>query len=314
MEEKKEATRDRYGKTLATLAAMDRNIVAMDCDLGRSTRSYDIAAVDEQRFIEMGIAEQDMISTAAGMAKMGKTVFANTFAVFITGRAFDQIRQQVALPRANVKVCGSSAGLTIGADGSTHQALLDVALMRVLPNMTVLVPADGNQAEQATRAAYEHQGPVYLRLSRYETPNFLASDLPFQIGRAQELRRGKEIVLVSCGPVLFNVIAAAQLLQSRGKEVGIVNFHTIKPFDRELVTSLATNYRFIVSVEEQSVYGGLGSALAECLAELPAVQSRAVLRRIGVQDCFGESGTADELLKKHGLDADGIAKFIDALL
>jgi transketolase len=186
--------------------------------------------------------------------------------------------------------------------------------MRVLPNMTVLVPADGNQAEQATRAAYEHQGPVYLRLSRYETPNFLASDLPFQIGRAQELRRGKEIVLVSCGPVLFNVIAAAQLLQSRGKEVGIVNFHTIKPFDRELVTSLATNYRFIVSVEEQSVYGGLGSALAECLAELPAVQSRAVLRRIGVQDCFGESGTADELLKKHGLDADGIAKFIDALL
>ena len=314
MEVKKEGTRDRYGKTLSKLAAQDPNIVAMDCDLGRSTRSYDIAAVDEKRFIEMGIAEQDMISTAAGMAKMGKVVFVNSFAVFITGRAFDQVRQQVALPRSNVKVCGSSAGLTIGADGSTHQALLDVALMRVLPNMIVLVPADGNQTEQAVMAAYKHPGPVYLRLSRYETPNFIAADVPFQIGRAQVLKRGREIVLASCGPVLFNALAAAELLQRRGLEVGIVNFHTLKPFDREQVARLAADYRFIVSVEEHSVLGGLGSALAECLAELPASASRATLRRLGVQDCFGESGSADELLKKHGLDAEGIAGFVGALL
>jgi transketolase len=310
---KKEATRDRYGKTLAKLAALDRNIVAMDCDLGRSTRSYDIAAVDKQRFIEMGIAEQDMISTAAGMAKMGKVVFVNSFAVFITGRAFDQVRQQVALPRSNVKICGSSAGLTIGADGSTHQALVDVALMRVLPNMTVLVPADGNQTEQAVTAAYTHQGPVYLRLSRYETTNFLPVDLQFQIGKAQVIRQGGEIVIASCGPIMFNVLAAADLLRGKGLEVGVVNFHTLKPFDRELVASLAADYRFIVSVEEHSIFGGLGSALAECLAELPSAPSRAVLRRIGVQDTFGESGEADELLKKYGLDAESIAGVVAGL-
>jgi transketolase len=314
MELKKEATRDRYGKTLSALAAQDRNIVAMDCDLGRSTRSYDLAAVDEKRFIEMGIAEQDMISTAAGMAMMGKVVFVNSFAVFITGRAFDQVRQQVALPGSNVKVCGSSAGLTIGADGSTHQALLDVALMRVLPNMMVLVPADGNQTEQAVRAAYKHAGPVYLRLSRYETPNFVATDVPFLIGQAQVLKQGREVVLASCGPVLFNALAAADLLKRKGLEVGIVNFHTLKPFDREQVARLAADYRFIVSIEEHSVFGGLGSALAECLAELPTGGSRAALRRLGVQDCFGESGSADELLKKHGLDAEGIAGFVSALL
>jgi transketolase len=314
MDSMKEATRDRYGQTLARLASVDRNIVALDCDLGRSTRSYDIAAIDEKRFVEMGIAEQDMISTAAGMAKMGKTVFANSFAVFITGRAFDQVRQQIALPSSNVKICGSSAGLTIGADGSTHQSLLDVALMRLLPNMTVLVPADGDQTEQAVRAACKFHGPVYLRLSRYETPNFLGADLPFQIGKAQELRPGKEIILASCGPVLFNVLSAADLLKRRGLEVGIVNFHTIKPFDRELVARIAMDSRFIVSVEEHSVYGGLGSTLAECLAELPATATRTTLKRIGVQDCFGESGSADELLEKHGLDAEGIARFVCTLL
>lgn len=183
--------------------------------------------------------------------------------------------------------------------------------MRVLPNMTVLVPADGNQTEQAVTSAYRHQGPVYLRLSRYETPNFTAPDLPFKIGQAQELRRGRQIVLVSCGPVLFNVMAAADLLRSRGLEVGVVNFHTLKPLDREQVARLAAEYQYMVSVEEHSVYGGLGSTLSECLAELPG--SRAVLRRLGVQDCFGESGSADELLKKHGLDAEGIAGFVQAL-
>jgi transketolase len=311
---KKEATRDRYGKTLAELATKDRNVVALDCDLGRSTRSFEVSAVDPERFIEMGIAEQDMVSTAAGMAKMGKTVFANSFAVFITGRAFDQVRQQVALPRSNVKICGSSAGITIGADGSTHQSILDVALMRALPFMTVLVPADGNQTEQVVVAAYEMKGPVYIRLSRYETVNYLPQGLPFRLGKAQVIKQGSRVVLASCGPVLQNAILAAELLKQKGMDVGVVNFHTLKPIDRDMVQRLAADYAFVVSIEEHNIYGGLGSALAECLAECSSAAAKATLHRIGIPDTFGESGTADELLTKYGLDPNSIVRSVLELM
>jgi len=310
----KEGTRDRYGKTLAMLAQRDRNVVAMDCDLGRSTRSYDIHAVDPQRFFEMGIAEQDMVSTAAGMATMGKIVFANTFAVFLTSHAFDQIRQQIALPLSNVKLCGSSAGLTIGADGSTHQSIVDLALMRSLPGMVILVPGDGNQTEQAVIAAYEHKGPVYIRLSRYETSNFIPVDVPFRMGEAQTLRQGKGVVIASYGPVLQNVMHAADLLHRQGIEVGIVNFHTLKPLDRGMVETLALRYGHIVSVEEHNVIGALGSALGECIAEFASPSPKAVLHRIGVQDRFGESGSADELLAMHGMDPQGIANSVLSLI
>jgi transketolase len=306
----KEGTRDRYGKTLAMLAQRDKNVVAMDCDLGRSTRSYDIFAVDPERFFEMGIAEQDMVSTAAGMATMGKIVFANTFAVFLTAHAFDQIRQQIALPQSNVKLCGSSAGLTIGADGSTHQSIVDLALMRSLPGMVVLIPADGDQTEQAVLAAYEHEGPVYIRLSRYETSNLVPRDAPFRIGEAQVLREGTGVVIASYGPVLQNALLAADLLHQRGIEVGIVNFHTLKPLDHNMVESLSVRYGHIVCVEEHSIIGALGSALGECLAESAIPPPKAVLHRIGVQDRFGESGTADELLAKHGMDPQGIANSV----
>ena len=311
---RKEGTRDRYGKTLAMLAAKDRNVVAMDCDLGRSTRSYDVFAVDPDRFFEMGIAEQDMVSTAAGMAAMGKIVFANTFSVFLTGRAFDQIRQQIALPFSNVKLCGSSAGLTIGADGSTHQSIVDLALMRVLPNMTILVPGDGNQTEQAVMAAYEYKGPVYIRLSRYETLNFLPVGIPFKIGEAQVLKEGKKVVLASYGPVLQNVVFAAELLERRGLDVGIVNFHTLKPLDGGMVETLATEYSHIVSVDEHSVFGGLGTAIGECLAEYASPGPKAILHRVGIQDKFGESGSADELLAKHGMDPEGLASYVLGLI
>jgi len=309
--QQKEATRDRYGEVLKEIAKKDRNVVALDCDLGRSTRAFRITEVDPERFIEMGIAEQDMISTAAGMAKMGKIVFANSFAVFITGRSFDQIRQQIALPKSNVKICGSSAGLTQGPDGATHQSMLDVALMRILPYMTVIVPADGNQTEKAVLAAYAHQGPVYLRLSRYVTENFIPEDADFGIGNAYIIQEGKDVVLASCGPVLRNVILASEILAKKGISAGIVNFHTIKPFDRDTVQRLAEDYKYIVSVEEQSIFGGLGTAIAECLAEGTRKSEKASLVRLGVQDMFGESGTADELLQKHGLDPEGIA---DAVL
>jgi transketolase len=297
-------TRDGYGEGLVRLAQAHTDVVALDCDLGRSTRAHRITEADAARFFDMGIAEQDMISTAAGMAKMGKTVFVNSFAVFVTGRSFDQIRQQVALPRANVKVCGSSAGITQGADGATHQSVVDVALMRSLPNMTVIVPADARQAEQAVAAVYDRKGPAYLRLSRYPTPDFVPPERDFRIGRAQVLRDGADVCLCGCGPVLCNVLAAAALLEADGIRVGVVNFHTLKPLDAEAVAALAGKYRRLVSVEEHTIYGGLGSALAEVLA---GRGTGTRLLPLGVADTFGESGSADELLAKHGLDAAGIA-------
>lgn len=302
-----ETTRDGYGKALIELARKDRNVVALDCDLGRSTRSFRISEVAPEHFIEMGIAEQDMISTAAGLSATGKIVFVNSFAVFVTGRAFDQIRQQVSLPGANVKICGSSAGLTQGPDGATHQSVLDVALMRSLPNMTVIVPADVHQTEQAVRAAYELRGPVYLRLSRYCTGDFVPGELDFVVGRAQEVKKGQGIVLTSCGPVLKNVMRAAELLKEKGVEAGVVNFHTLKPFDADAVAALAGTCELIASVEEHSIYGGLGSSIAEALAEHRSAGRAPKLLRLGVQDTYGESGTADEMLKKHGLDPEGIA-------
>jgi len=313
-ENNREATRDRYGATLAALAREDGNVVAMDCDLGRSTRSYNIAEVDPGRFIEMGIAEQDMISTAAGMARCGKIVFVNSFAIFITGRAFDQIRQQIALPSSNVKLCGSSAGLTQGPDGATHQSLLDVALMRTLPNMTVAIPADGNQTEQIIRAAYSRQGPIYIRLSRYLTPSLINDGIDFELGKAQIIREGEKIAFATYGPILGNVLAAADELQKRGIEAGLVNFHTIKPLDIDFVESMAQKYRYIFSIEEHSIYGGLGSALAEIIAGMQGSAKAATLMRLGVQDTFGESGTADELLKKHGLDSGGIVHSVQKYL
>ncbi len=207
-----------------------------------------------------------------------------------------------------MKICGSSAGITQGSDGATHQSIVDVALMRALPNMTVIVPADGRQTRQAVRSAYEVQGPVYLRLSRYGTGDFLPHDLGFEFGKAQTLRSGQDVVLVGCGPVLRNVLAADLLLRQNGLRAGVVNFHTLKPFDCDAVRRLAREYRHILSVEEHSILGGLGSAVAESLAESADTDRRAILTRLGLRDCFGESGTAEQLLGKHGLDPEGIAK------
>jgi transketolase len=299
-------TRDWYGETLVELAKKDRNVIALDCDLGRSTRSHRITEVDESRFIEMGIAEQDMISTASGLASMGKIPFTNSFAIFITGRAFDQIRQQVALPNANVKICGSSAGLTVGPDGATHQSVLDISIMRTLPNMVVLSPADGPQTIWAVRTAYEYKGPVYIRLSRLKTDNVFADNTEFELGRGIEIEQGKEIVLISHGPVSANVVTATNLLKEKGINAGHVNFPTIKPLDAKLIEQLAEEYSYIVSVEENSIIGGLGTATAEVISEMDRNKAKARLIRLGIKDTFGESGAAEELLKKYGLDAESI--------
>ena len=310
MDAKKIQTREIYGKTLAELAKKDKNVVAMDCDLGQSTKSFDISSVDPGRFIEMGISEQDMISTAAGLACMGKIVFANSFAIFITGRAFDQIRQQVSLANTNVKICGSSAGITQGPDGATHQSVLDIALMRNLPNMTVFNPADGTQTEKTVRAAYEIKGPVYLRLSRYVTDDF-TGNFGFTVGKAVTLKEGKDVAICATGPITWNALKACDLLEKKGVRATLVNFHTIKPIDIEMVKSLAVTYSQIYTVEEHSIYGGLGSAVSEVLAEnIVMCKNLKKFHRIGVMDRFGESGVADELLAQFGLDPEGIAKTI----
>jgi transketolase len=309
-----EETRDRYGRTLIQLARQDPRVVALDCDLGRSTRSYGITEVDPKRFIDIGIAEQDMISTAAGLASSGKIVFVNSFAVFLTGRAFDQIRQQVSLPKANVKLCGSSAGITLGADGATHQSINDLTLMRCLPNMSVLVPADGNQTEEAVIAAYRHVGPVYLRLSRYRLANFLPADCPFEMGKAAVLRQGSRVALVATGPVTAHALEAADRLAAEGIRPAVYNFHTIKPFDIPCAREIACRYETVFTIEEHNVIGGLGSALAETFCELYEPCTKPLLHRIGIRDAYGESGSAEELVRKHRLDAEGIARTVLEIL
>jgi transketolase len=292
--------RDGYGDALVELGKENDRIAALDADLSKSTRTWDFGTMFPDRFFEMGIAEQDMISTAAGLALGGFIPFANSFAIFITGRAFDQIRQQIALANLNVKICGSSAGLTQGPDGATHQSVIDVSLMRSLPNMTVIVPSDAEEARLATHAAAAHEGPVYLRLSRYDTPVWREADRPFRIGEAEVRRAGRDITIASTGVLLGRALEAAEELASRGIEAEVLNVHTIKPLDGRTILESAARTGTIVTFEEHSIIGGLGSAVAEVLAEAP---QHVPFRRLGVPDVFGETGTADELLAKHGLTA-----------
>jgi len=301
------ATRDAYGQTLMELSADDDRIFALDCDLGRSTRSFSITQSRKDRFLDLGISEQDMISTAAGMASMGNTVFVNSFAVFLTGRAYDQIRQQVSLPGSNVKICGSSAGLTQGPDGATHQSVTDINLMRGLPNMTVLVPADAEQTRQIIRFAAGYQGPVYIRLSRYETPALVPDSLEFRPGEIQEILPGKGLSILVNGPVLHHVLEAARILKDEGTDVAVYNCPSVKPLNPEGVLEIAAKSDRMFTVEEHSIYGGLGSAVAEILAgDGPGCP----LVRHGLPDCFGESGEAAELLERFGLDTRGILRRI----
>jgi len=308
----KEGTRDAYGRALARLGAVDPRIVVLDADLFRSTRSSLFAERFPDRFFEMGIAEQDMVSTAAGLAAAGKIPFANSFAVFLTGRAFDQVRQQIALPAARVRLCGSSAGLTLGADGATHQSVVDVALMRSLPHMTVIVPCDGPETERAVEASLAHEGPIYLRLSRYEVAPVTAGVRDFAIGRAIVLRAGADVTLAATGVLMGEALAAADLLAARGLSAEVLDVHTVKPLDAEAILDSASKTGAILTIEEHSILGGLGSAVCETIAEW--AERRVAVRRLGVRDCFGESGEATELLELHGLRAPHIARAAQALI
>ena len=294
---KKIATREAYGEALLQLGRENSNVVVLDADLSKSTKTYDFGKHFPERFFNMGIAEQNMLGTAAGLAASGKIAFCSTFAVFAAGRAFEQIRNSVAYPRLNVKIGASHAGITVGEDGGSHQAIEDIAIMRVIPNMTVFVPADAVETVAAVRAAVEIDGPVYIRLGRLGVPVIHGDDFEFKPGQAVTLREGKDLTLVATGIMVTTALEAATELAAEGIEATVLDMHTIKPLDAEAVISAAKSTGAIVTAEEHSIIGGLGSAVAEVLAE----NSQVPLKRVGIQDSFGESGKPAELLEKYGL-------------
>lgn len=303
-------TRFAFGDALAELGRQNPSVVALDADLYKSTRTVVFGQEFPGRFFDMGIAEQDMLSTAAGMAATGFIPYCNSFALFITARCYDQIRIQIAYPALPVRICGSSAGLTQGPDGASHQSLEDVSLMRGLPNMAVIVPADDVETKQATIALGSHPGPAYLRLGRYPTPRLFGADYKFAFGKNTTLRAGKDIVVFACGHMTAKALEAAELLARDGVQARVVNVSTIKPLDVANVLAASQGVQRVFTVEEHNIIGGLGSAVAEVLAE----NDCAPLTRLGVRDAFGESGLADELLEKHGLQASGIrASILGAL-
>ena len=312
MEEKKKiATREAYGLTLAALADENPNLVVLDADLAGSTQTGKFAKVAPERFIDCGIAEQDMVSIASGLASCGKVPFVSSFAVFATGRAFEQIRNSVCYPKANVKIAATHAGITVGEDGGTHQSVLDLALMRSLPNMTVLSPADGVSAAWAVRTAAALNGPVYIRLGRLAAPIIYNEDQEFTLGKGQLLRNGSDIAIFATGMMVSEALEAAELLAAEDIKAAVVDIHSIKPLDTELICSLAERCGAALTVEEHSVIGGLGSAVAETLMEAGVP---AAFQRLGMKDSFGQSGSPAALLKYYGLNAEAIANQAKAVL
>jgi transketolase len=301
----KEATRDAYGKVLLALGRGNPEVVVLDADLSKSTKTAEFAKQYPDRFFNMGIAEQNLLGTAAGLAVAGKIPFVSTFAVFAAGRAFEQIRNSIAYPQVNVKIVATHAGITVGEDGGSHQAVEDVAIMRVLPNMTVIVPADGEETRQAVLAAAACSGPVYIRLGRLEVPTLFRPEDRFTMGKAKVLRNGGDAAIIANGIMTAVALEAAQQLAAEGIEVTVLNASTVKPLDAEAVIKAAATGA-VVTAEEHSVIGGLGSAVAEVLAE----NRPTPLVRVGLQDTFGESGKPQELLEKYGLTKDNVIRAV----
>ena len=298
------ATRAAYGEALARLGDVNPRLVVLDADLSASTRTAEFAKRHPERFIQMGIAEQDMIGAAAGLAASGKIAFASTFAVFASGRAFDQVRNAVCYSGLNVKICATHAGLTVGEDGASHQSIEDVALMRAVPNMTVIVPSDAVQTAWAVNAAAMLDGPVYMRLGRAPVPVIYGEGQEFAIGRAQTLHEGDDVTIIACGIMTSRALAAAGALAEQGISARVLDMHTVKPLDTDAVLGAATETGAIVTAEEHSIIGGLGGAVCEAVCELHP----APVVRVGVRDQFGKSGKPDELLTAYGLTTDEIAR------
>lgn len=298
------ATRDAYGEALKELGAQYPEIVVLDADLSASTKTKDFADVYPDRFFDCGIAEGNMMSVAAGLASCGKIPFASTFAVFGAGRAYEQIRNSICYPKLNVKIALTHAGLTVGEDGATHQMLEDIALMRVLPNMTVIVPADAAETKAAVKWAASYHGPVFIRMGRAKCDDITDPEQPFIPGKAAMLRKGYDLTIIACGIMTGKAMQAADILTGAGISARVINMSSIKPIDESAIIKAAEDTGAILTAEEHSVKGGLGSAVAEVVVKNCPVP----MAIVGVEDQFGESGTADDLLKAYGLTAAKIAE------
>ena len=310
-EVKKIATRESYGNALAELGAEYENLVVLDADLAAATKTGIFKKAFPDRHIDCGIAECNMMGIAAGLATTGKIPFASSFAMFAAGRAFEQVRNSIGYPKLNVKIGATHAGISVGEDGATHQCNEDIALMRTIPGMVVINPADDVEAKAAVRAAIEHEGPVYLRFGRLAVP--VINDTPdykFELGKGVVLREGKDVTIIATGLPVSECLAAADKLAADGIDAKVINIHTIKPLDEDLVVKAAKETGKVVTVEEHSVIGGLGSAVCDVLSEKCPTQ----VMKIGINDTFGESGPAVELIKKYGLDADSIYEKVKAFV
>lgn len=303
------ATREAYGKALVELAAVNDKVVVLDADLAGATMTKYFKAACPERFFDCGIAEGNMMNIGAGLSTMGLVPFCSTFAMFGAGRAYEQIRNSIAYPKFNVKICCSHAGVSVGEDGGSHQAIEDIGLMRMIPGMTVIVPADAKEARKATFALAAFKGPAYMRLARLATPVF-DEEYPFEIGKANVLREGKDVVVFACGLMVNEALEAAKLLAAEGIEISVINVHTIKPIDEACVSEYAAKCGNVVTVEEHSVIGGLGDAVAGVLMG----NIHCKFLKIGVNDQFGQSGKAADVLREYGLTADQIAAKIKATL
>ncbi len=297
------ATRDAYGDALVGLGKKRNDVVVLDADLSGSTKTSKFAKAFPDRFFNIGIAEQDMVGTAAGLAIAGKLPFVSTFAVFATGRAWEQVRQSICYPNLSVKIVASHSGITVGEDGGSHQSVEDIAVMRVIPHMTVIVPADGPETLQAIEAAAEHKGPCYVRVGRNKVPTLYGQDYQFKIGKAHVFNEGRDAAIIATGIMVAESLKARDMLKAEGIDAGVINMSTIKPIDADVVISAARRCGAIVTAEEHSIIGGLGGAVAEVLAESAPVP----LMRVGIRDAFGTSGDYEGLLKHYGISADNIA-------
>lgn len=304
------ATRDGYGEALVELGKNDPRVVVLGADLTDSTRALWFAEKFPDRFFQIGIAEQDMLNTAAGLSLTGKIPFVSTYGVFIAGRTWDQVRNTICYANLNVKIGGAHGGVSVGPDGATHQALEEITIMRVLPNMMVIVPCDALETYKATMKAAELKGPVYIRFGREKVPVLTKEDTPFEFGKAVTFREGKDVSLIACGYMVCEALQAAEELEKKKISARVINLHTVKPIDREAIIKAARETGAIVTCEEHQIMGGFGSAVAEVVVENYPVP----MRFIGIQDRFGESGTPEELIKEFNLDSSDIIKAVEEVL
>ena len=304
------ATREAYGKALSQLTKENKNIIVLDADLSKSTKTCDVKASSPESFYNMGIAEANMVGVAAGLASTGKIVFASSFAMFLAGRAFEQIRNSVAYTNLNVKLCATHSGISVGEDGASHQAIEDLALMRSIPNMKVFSPCDEKETEEIIKYVANCDGPCYVRLGRLAVDSVNSSNYKFEFGKGVTLREGNDCTIITTGSMVQVSLEAQQKLKAEGINVRVINLHTIKPIDTEIILKAAKETGKIITVEEHNVVGGLGSAVSEVICE----NHPSLVKKIGINDIFGQSGKPEELFKEYGLTSDKIVKTIKSII